>query len=56
MEGENRIGSHADLNDEGQTVSIPKIGTTLVGKDNQIHVVNADSEDYISGYCKISGT
>lgn len=54
-EGENRIGSHADLNDEGQTVSIPKIGTTLVGKDNQIHVVNADQKITLVDTVKYQG-
>lgn len=54
-EGENRIGSHADLNDEGQTVSIPKIGTTLVGKDDQIHVVNADQKITLVDTVKYQG-
>lgn len=54
-EGENRIGSHANLNDEGQTVSIPKIGTTLVGKDNQIHVVNADQKITLVDTVKYQG-
>ena len=37
--GDVLIGSHEDINDEGQSVYVPSIGTTLTGETG--HVVNA---------------
>lgn len=54
-EGENEIGTHADLEDEGQTVEIPEIGTTLIGKDSQIHVINADEKITLVDTVKYKG-
>lgn len=54
-EGENEIGTHADLEDEGQTVEIPQIGTTLIGKDSQIHVLNADEKITLVDTVKYKG-
>lgn len=39
-----RVGSHADLEDEGQSVRVPKIGTTLMGTDGQKVIEVADGD------------
>lgn len=40
--GDVLIGSHEDINDEGQSVYVPSIGTTLTGETG--HVVNAKTK------------
>lgn len=39
-----RVGSHMDLGDEGQSVHVPKIATTLTGKDGEKTVLVAESD------------
>lgn len=38
------VAAHADLNDKGQTVEIPKIGTTATDKTDGDHTVDASKE------------
>lgn len=54
-EGENEVGTHADLEDEGQTINIPEIKTTLTGKESQIHVINADEKITLVDTVKYTG-
>ena len=41
------IAVHADIDDEDQTVYIPKIHTTAVGEDTQDHIEKAKEEAVI---------
>ena len=38
------IAEHTDINDEGQTIYIPEIGTTALDKENGTHNSNPDSK------------
>lgn len=43
-EGTLKVASHADINDEGQTVYFPEIGTTLTDSKTKDHIASADKE------------
>ena len=43
-EGNLKVGTHADINDEGQTVEIPKVRTTLVDSKTKDHVSKAEQK------------
>ena len=38
------VGEHKDINDEGQTIHFPEIGTSAIDKDTQSNITNADKE------------
>ncbi|MCD7871803.1 MAG: VaFE repeat-containing surface-anchored protein, partial [Clostridiales bacterium] len=38
------IASHADINDEGQTIYIPDVHTTAIDEESQTHNAMADEE------------
>lgn len=42
--GDKKIGTHADITDEDQTVEFPDIKTTAVDSDTEDHIAMADSE------------
>lgn len=41
---EKKVTEHKDINDDGQTVHFPEIGTTAVDSDTKDHVANADGK------------
>ncbi|MCM1494492.1 MAG: VaFE repeat-containing surface-anchored protein [Bacteroides sp.] len=58
MEGEKRdiiIGIHEDINDVEQTVTIPEIATTLLGKETEDHMANAGGKTTIVDHVAYSG-
>ncbi len=42
--GEEMVAQHADLNDEGQTIHIPKIGTTVSDSETGVNLSHAEKE------------
>lgn len=42
--GEEMVAQHADLKDEGQTIHIPKIGTTVSDSETGVNLSHADEE------------
>lgn len=49
------IGIHEDINDVEQTVTIPDIATTLVGKETEDHMANAGEKTTIVDHVAYSG-
>lgn len=43
-DGEKKVAEHADINDEGQTIHIPEIGTTVSDSETGINLSHADEE------------
>ena len=43
-DGEEKVAEHADINDEGQTIHIPEIGTTVSDSETGINLSHADEE------------
>ena len=39
------VGKHTDLEDEGQTIKFPKIGTTMLDADNNTHITQPSKTD-----------
>lgn len=39
-----KLAEHKDLNDEGQTIYFPGVGTTALDKDTNDHISKADKE------------
>lgn len=39
-----KVATHADLEDEGQTIYIPEIKTTATDKESGLHIANADEK------------
>ena len=58
MEGEKTdivIGIHEDIDDVEQTVTIPDIATTLLGKETEDHMANAGETTTIVDHVAYSG-
>lgn len=49
------IGIHEDINDVEQTVTIPEIATTLLGKETEDHMANAGGKTTIVDHVTYSG-
>lgn len=51
-----RLGSHADITDEGQSVKVPRIGTTLTNAENGAQDVQAVKDADGHSYLKLTDT